>query len=347
MWGAGLKVLMIANMYPSKKDCSGNFIRDQVKSLESLGIYVDKVVKKSRNPLYYIPFLLQSVFKLIFSDYDVVHAHFVPHSALIPAIFKRRSFVIQFHGSDARLIPWRNRFNYYLTAYVISKADMIIAVSEEIKTILTSKFYVPRSKVAVISVGVDTELFSPMNKNEVRNDLGLNIDKKIVLFVGRITEMKGVDLLYQCAEHTLDIEYIFIGRKNDEKGKELNNCKFVGEVSHLEIPMWMNAADVLVLPSYSEGLPTVVAEALSCGIPAIVTDVGGCSEIVKDGVTGYVIKAGDVKQLQKYIICLISDDALRYNMGIEGRKDVTKKYDHVKLIHNIVGIYELLIESTY
>jgi glycosyltransferase involved in cell wall biosynthesis len=344
MWGAGLKVLMIANMYPSKKDCSGNFIRDQVKSLESLGIYVDKVVKKSRNPLYYIPFLLQSVFKLIFSDYDVVHAHFVPHSALIPAIFKRRSFVIQFHGSDARLIPWRNRFNYYLTAYVISKADMIIAVSEEIKTILTSKFDVPRSKVAVISVGVDTELFSPMGKKEVRINLGLDIEKKIVLFVGRITEMKGVDLLYQCAEQTYDIDYIFVGRKNDEKGKELKNCKFIGEVAHSEIPIWMNAADVLVLPSYSEGLPTVVAEALSCGIPAIVTDVGGCSEIVKDGVTGYIIKVGDVKQLKEMILLIFLDDGMTRKMGFLGRMDVVERYGHKQLIEKLNIAYMSLLK---
>ncbi len=335
---------MIANMYPSKNNCSGNFIRDQVKSLESRGIDVDKVVKKSRNPLYYIPFLLHSVSKLFFSDYDVIHAHFVPHSALMPAIFKRKPLVIQFHGSDARLIPWKNRFNYYLTVYVIRKADVIIAVSEEIKTILVSRFGVLSSKIEVISVGVDTEMFYPMNKQEVRMSLGIGAEKKIALFVGRITEMKGVDLLYKCASLTPDIDYVFIGKKNDEKGKTLKNCVFVGELSHSKIPLWMNAADIIVLPSYSEGLPTVVAEALSCGIPAIVSDVGGCPEIVEDGVTGFVIGVGDVNQLVDRTLSLFSEKGITQKMGNSGRLYVVERYDHKYLIDKLIVIYENLCE---
>lgn len=334
-----LKVLMIANMYPSRGNCSGNFIRDQVKSLEKSGIDVNKVVKKNRNPVYYISFLGLSALKLIFSDYDLVHAHFVPHSALMPALLKRKPLVVQFHGSDARIIPWKNKFNYSLTKFVTLRADKIIAVSEEIKHILVSRFDVPSSKVEVISVGVDTELFHPMDKQKMRVKLGVNIKKDIVLFVGRITEMKGVELIYQCASQTPDVDYIFIGKKIDEKAKDLNNCAFVGEIPHSEIPNWMNAADVLVLPSYSEGLPTVVGEALSCGIPAIVSDVGGCPEVVKDEVTGFVVRTGDAEQLMDRIVHLFSDKQIIRKMGFEGRLDMVERYDHNNLINKLNYVY--------
>lgn len=332
---------MIANMYPSKGNCSGNFIRDQVKSLEKNGIYVNKVVKKSQNILYYIPFLLSSVLNICFTDYDLVHAHFVPHSALVPAILKFKPLVVQFHGSDARIIPWKNKVNYYLTKFVTIRADRIIVVSEELKNILVSRIGVPDYKVDVISVGVDTELFHPMDKNKLRRDLGLGIEAKIVLFVGRITQLKGIDLIYQCASNTPDIQYIFIGRKSDEKGKDLDNCIFVGEVPHSEIPYWMNAADILILPSYSEGLPTVVAEALSCGIPVVVSDVGGCPEVVLDEETGFVIRTGDADQLKSRILYLFSDKEIIRKMGCAGRSDVVERYDHKRLIEKLIGVYFL------
>ncbi len=334
---------MIANMYPSKGNCFGNFIRDQVKSLETRGIYIDKVVKKRQHPIYYVPFLFSSMFKILLSDYDIIHAHFVPHSALIPAILKRKPFVVQFHGSDARIIPWQNKINYYLTKFVTIRADRIIAVSEELKNILVSRLDVSSSKVDVISVGVDTELFHPMDKKGVRKSLGLDVEAKIILFVGRITQLKGVELIYRCASQTPSIKYMFIGKKSDEKARDLQNCIFVGEIPHSEIPCWMNAADVLVLPSYSEGLPTVVAEALSCGIPAIVSDAGGCPEIVKGGETGFIIGTGDADQLKSKILYLFSDEEIIRKMGHLGRLDVVERYDHKHLIEKLVSVYLSLI----
>lgn len=333
---------MIANMYPSKGNCSGNFIRDQVKSLEKKGIHVNKVVKKSQNPLYYIPFLVSSIFNVFFRNHDLIHAHFVPHSALIPSLLKLKPLVVQFHGSDARIIPWKNRINYYLTKFVTIRADKIIVVSEELKSILLSRLEVPEYKIEVISVGVDTELFHPVDKEKVRRRIGIGLEEKVVLFVGRITKMKGVELIYQCASQTPSIKYIFVGKKNDNEAKDLPNCIFAGEIPHSEIPCWMNSADVLVLPSYSEGLPTVVAEALSCSVPAIVSDVGGCSEVVKDGKTGFLIEVGNAAQLMDKILYLFANEEQTNNMGREGRKDIVERYDLEVEIGRIDELYRSL-----
>ncbi|WP_094226523.1 glycosyltransferase family 4 protein [Methanolobus psychrotolerans] len=330
-------------MYPRKGFCFGTFVRDQVKSMEKRGVVVDKVVKRTKNPLGYFSFLSLSIYKLLFSKYDIVHAHYVPHSALIPAMIKRKPFIVRFHGDDARIFPWKNRMNYSLVKFVTNRADKVISVSEEMKGILVNRLGADSSKVEVISSGIDTHSFIPMDREQMRNELDLPMEKKIVLFVGRLHKLKGLDLTYECAKQTPDILYVFIGRKDGEQVATYENCLFAGEIPRNDIPKWMNAADILVLPSYTEGLPNVVVESLSCGIPAVVSDVGGCPEVVKDGVTGFVVRTGDAEQLREKIVFLLSDDSLRYNMGIEGRKDVVERYDHDRLMDKLEKVYQSLM----
>ena len=83
-----MRVLLISNMYPKEGSYSGIFIKHQVETIEKLGIDVIKAVKRTRNPSGYFPFIFQSIYKLLFCDYDIIHAHYVPHSALIPAMLK-------------------------------------------------------------------------------------------------------------------------------------------------------------------------------------------------------------------------------------------------------------------
>ena len=83
----------------------------------------------------------------------------------------------------------------------------------------------------------------------------------------------------------------------------------------------------------------VVMEALSCGTPAIVTDVGGCSEVVRDGETGFVVPVGDVEALRERIKCLLEDEDLRERMGKLGREDMVKRYDRKKVISKLKDVY--------
>ena len=337
-----MKVLLISNMYPTKGFCFGTFVKDQVDSMEKRGVTVSKVVKTSKNPLMYFPFIFKSVWNLLFSNYDIVHAHYVPHSALIPAILKRKPFIVRFHGDDARIFPWKNKFNYMLVKFVTDRADRIVTVSNEMAGILVDRLGVPESKISVISSGIDTTSFHPMPKKDMRDKLGLPQDKKIILFVGRLHKLKGLDLIYECAKQTPDLLYVFIGRKDGENIIDNENCMFIGEKTRKDVPMWMNAADVLVLPSYTEGLPNVVVESLSCGTPAIVSDVGGCPEVVKDGETGFVVPVGDAGMLMKRIEYLVNDDNLIQRMGRSGRDDMVERYEHENLMDRLEKVYESL-----
>ena len=341
-----MRVLLISNMYPKEGSYSGIFIKHQVETIEKLGIHVTKAVKTTRNPLGYFPFIFQSIYKLLFCDFDIIHAHYVPHSAFIPAMLKRikkKPLIVTFHGTDARIFPFKNRINRMLTMFVVNRSDKVIARSEEMKEVL-EKLGVANKKIVVIGAGVDTNFFHPIDKYKVREDFELPEDKHIVLYVGRLHEMKGVKLIYECAERMPKVLFVMVG--DGAVKTDVKNCLFVGEKKQEEIPLWMSASDVLILPSYSEGLPNVVMEALSCSVPAIVTDVGGCPEVVRDGKTGFVVPVGDVEMLMDKIKYLLENESLREKMGKLGRKDMIERYEQEKVIGKLKEVYESITLST-
>jgi len=354
-----MKVLVISNMYPDKNSYFGVFVKKQVESLEKEGVEIIKVVRTQRTFLSYLSFILKSFLHVSFKSYDIVHAHYGFHSALVPAIIRKRPLVITYHGSDALQEPFRSKLYFLLQKFVVAKCDHIIAVSQNVKDTLVATLFANPDKISVISCGVDSSDFMPLDKKEVRRKLGVAEDAKIVLFVGNISVMKGVDVLYECARHMPSVLFVFVGN-GVVKGKT-DNCKFVGARPHEEMHLWMNAADVFVLPSRSEGTPVVLLEALSCGTPVIASCVGGCADLVKDGETGYLFKIDDrfmhskpsiqynnsvdskhlnyVRVVEEKIRYLLDNDVNRNSMGEKGRKEIVDHYDIGKIAQKIRRVY--------
>ena len=330
-------------MYPTNHPVSGIFVKRQAETLKANGIEIIKVVKNNHSSLSYVPFILRSVYFLLFKSFDLIHAHYGFHSALIPALIKKKPLITTFHGSDALKEPFRNRFYYILQKFIISRSDHIIAVSNDIKNTLIRRLNANPEKISVISCGVDTSTFVPMNKVEVRKKLGIEKDIKVVLFVGRITYMKGVDILFQCALMMSNVHFILVG--DGPLKPNSKNCNVVRSRYHDEMPMWMNAADVLVLPSRSEGTPVAILEALSCGIPVISTNVGGCPEIIKEDENGSLVPIDNVIALQESITSLLNNDRKRTLMGIQGRKDMIDMYDSTKVAKRIKRLYNDTLNS--
>lgn len=352
-------------MYPGKKPHLGIFVQKQVEFLKTIGIDVVTVVKCNSDLSAYVLFYLRTIFNVIFSSYDIIHAHYGFHSAFIPALLKRNPLIITFHGSDARKEPFRNKLFYFLQKISVRKADHIVAVSREIKDILITDLAVNPDKISVISCGVDTSHFIPLNQVKVRNKLGIDLKRRVVLFVGHMVYTKGVDILYECARYTPDVTYIFIGDgplKNDYK-----NCIFIDPIPNSDIPLWINAADIFVLPSRMEGTPVVVLEALSCGIPVICSKVGGCPDIIKDGETGFLVTIHnpltrgkitinhanlgyptpieEVNMVREKIIELMTNDDLRKKIGKRGREKMIADYDNKIIAQKIKKVYEHAVEK--
>ncbi len=101
--------------------------------------------------------------------------------------------------------------------------------------------------------------------------------------------------------------------------------KFIGPVNHEDVPLWVSASDILVLPSLSEGRPNVVLEALACEVPVVATDVGGIPELMINGETGYLVPAKNSLELSKKVNKLLEDENLREKMGKLGRKSIIQR----------------------
>ena len=141
--------------------------------------------------------------------------------------------------------------------------------------------------------GVDRERFRARDRVDACRRLGLDPKRRRVLYVGNLLPVKGPIVLSRAAEQLQDVDVIFVG--NGPEKITVGRC--VGARPHEEIPLWMNASDVLCLPSLNEGLPNVALEAMACGLPIVASRVGGVPEIVREGVNGFLVPPSDPRAL--------------------------------------------------
>lgn len=141
--------------------------------------------------------------------------------------------------------------------------------------------------------GIDREKFRPLDRTEACRQLGLDPKCRRVLYVGNLLPVKGPAVLVRAAKQLPDIEVTFVG--NGPEKITAGRC--IGARPHEQVPLWMNASDVLCLPSLNEGLPNVALEAMACGLPVVASRVGGVPEIVRDGVNGFLVAPSDPQAL--------------------------------------------------
>lgn len=180
--------------------------------------------------------------------------------------------------------------------WALGKADALIGVSREICDEMV-RYGAPVGKVATIANGVDTQKFSPMNRDICRQKLNLPADRPILLTVGDRLELKGFHLVIQALPKVLekypDLLYVCVGgrgRHGRDFTREIEACIaqhglqdhviLPGSQDHNELPLWYNAANLYVLASSREGSPNVLLEALACGVPAVATKAGGAADEV-------------------------------------------------------------------
>ncbi len=337
-----MKVLLISNMYPNNKGSyCGIFVKEQADALEKAKIDIIKVAKTGHALFAYIPFILRSIFDLLFRSYDLVHAHYGFYSALPFAILKKKPLVVTFHGGDALHEPYRNQVYYYLQKFVVSRADRIIAVSKEIKKALIDNLNAHPDRITIISCGVNTTLFCHVDKVTARNKLNLSKSGRIILFVGTASYKKGVDIICECAKLLPNMDFVLLGHGNLDT--DLPNCIFLGPKPHEQIPLWMNAADIFLLPSRTEGMPVVLLEACSCGVPVIASAVGGIPDIIDSGKNGFIVRTHNPKDYVGVIRELVSNRQKSNLIKITAKEFVRRNYDNGVIANKIKSIYENVV----
>jgi D-inositol-3-phosphate glycosyltransferase len=203
---------------------------------------------------------------------------------------------------------------------MVRDCHRIIAATEKGKEELVSYYGASPEKISVIPCGVNLELFRHLDKEEARKNLGFNGDN-IILFVGRIDPLKGIDRLLMALPR-LDtrrkLKLLVIGGDEDSQAeverlqrlsRSLNiqdAVTFAGIVDQKKLPMYYSAADVCVIPSYYESFGLVALESLACGTPIVATRVGGMEGVINQGQNGYMVEDNTPLRLADRIAALLS-----------------------------------------
>jgi colanic acid/amylovoran biosynthesis glycosyltransferase len=296
-----------------------------------------------------------SVYQLIsFNNkkkYDVVHAHFGQNGDFVSrlienGLFKEALFVTTFHGYDLEITPenpcdYNNLFrtcNRFTVNSNYSKSKLI-------------KLGCSAEKIYLLPVGLD------IHKFQLRESRNYQSGPIIILFVGRLIEVKGPDLLIQiCNElkkrNTFEFKSIIVGEssmKNQLKQSVIAlglQCEvsFLGGLSQEQILEEMERADIFILPGITkngraETQGLVIQEAQAMQLPVIVSDAGGMKEGMIDGETGFVIPEGNIALFVDALEKLAKDPELRSKMGAEGRRFVQTNYSIQHLNDQLLQIY--------
>jgi len=253
--------------------------------------------------------------------FDLIHAHFTWSAGYSGARLKEEygvPFVVTGHGYDIYSLPFKDNDWREKIEYVLNTADHVITVSQSnLECIKKMDVSTP---VTVIPNGFRSDLFHPRDTSECRKVLNLPQDKKIILTVGNLEPVKGQKYLVDAIQNLIwerkDIQCIIIGTgrlqtalKRQIHSLGLNDyIMLAGRKSHDEIPLWMNACDLFVLPSLSESFGVVQIEAMACGKPVVATRNGGSEEIVISEDYGLLTGVADPNPLAEKIQVALDRD---------------------------------------
>ncbi|KKS17453.1 MAG: glycosyl transferase group 1 [candidate division WWE3 bacterium GW2011_GWC1_41_7] len=228
-------------------------------------------------------------------------------------------------------------------------ADKVVAVSQAVKTALMNETFVPEEKVEVIYNGVDPEKF--MGTFELKEG------PVKLIYVGRVVRSKGLYNLVHVME-VLRKENIILEVVGD--GADLNKLKelvarrdlgpkvkFYGKVPYRDVIKRLRTADVFVLPTLRvEGFPMTIPEAMLSRLPVIASDIGGVSDAVVDGETGFLVRPGDSEALAEKIKAVAQDPNMRAEMGTNGRNRALGHFTMNVMLDKYVEVINNMKEST-
>ncbi len=302
----------------------------------------------------------------------MLHLHGGIDAAIPPAGFSDR-FKIYFK---------RAVYDKSIGRFTMGAADMVASVSKKDLQLAGQKFGVGRGRLRWIPNAVDTTRFHngthignwsqfPVeyaNYRDGGNGDGYKLkdgsgngdpaalgDYRTVVFIGRLEHWKGIMTFLKVAEritkHVKDVEFIVIGGGSLLSGL-LGSGKFsngririLGPMPHEKIAEILQKCEMMVLPSFMEGLPTVCLESLASEVPIVASNVGGVSEVVIENETGLLIPPGDVELCTKKVETLLKDEDLRLRMGRRGRVLVEQYYTWDRVTSRVQDAYQSLVSD--
>jgi glycosyltransferase involved in cell wall biosynthesis len=288
---------------------------------------------------------------------DIIHAHWWFPAGLIAG------FLLATSNRSCKLLTTCHGADYYvlgerlprLRRWVFGHSDKIAVVSEAMRDDAI-KHDLPEENLVVAPMGVDlSKSFRPT----------MNQERQGVLYVGRLVEKKGVDVLLSgwaaAPEHVRNHGLTLIGSGNKKDSlvalaKSLGilpSVNFVGPVPHSGLPAYYQRARLLVFPSIisldndQEGLGLVAIEAMGCNCPVLVSDIASLSDVIVDGDTGFVFPMGDSHSLAQRLTELLSSDELCNEVAERGSKYVRARFDWLSVGERYSSLYSEMVPLTH
>jgi glycosyltransferase involved in cell wall biosynthesis len=275
----GYRVLAVTNMWPTEADPSyGIFVKEQMDSLRPLGVDYDVFFVHGRESRWnYLRGIWQVRKRLRAKRYDLIHAHF-GLAGWVARFQLRVPIVMTFLGDDVLGRPRRDgsitpmgRF-FQITSFVLARlVSEVTVLSRDMRRVLRL------DSAEIIPCGIDLEFFHPMDRAEACRLTGLDPGKKYVLFAYNPEEQrKRYDLVEaavaKAKEQLPELEILLVRKR-----------------PHSEIPLYMNAADVVVIASMLEGGPYVTKEAMATNLPVITVNVGDAVDVIHESDGNYIV----------------------------------------------------------
>ena len=274
-------------------------------------------------------------------DYRVVHSHYWLSGWAGQAFARQQNIphVVTFHTLG--LIKMQSRAGEVepeerpqVERDLMASAQSVVAFSSHERDAMVRLYGADAGRIVLAPCGVDLSLFRPLDQARVRDKLGLN-GERVFLYVGRLEPLKGLELLLHLPTHLETCEKIrvlVVGGGPSEK-EEVDRLRrlartlqvdevfnFVGRVDQEELPLYYNAADVCVVPSYYESFGLAALESMACGTPVVAARVGGLPTVIQHGRTGYLKSWRCPEAFANSLEMIISSPKLRQSMGRAARR---------------------------
>lgn len=330
-------VIILAPHYPGSKE---NDIWNGIKikrfryffsSFEKLAVGDGIISTLKKNPLYYllIPFFIIGEFFALKRSIkkfqpDLVHAHWIiPQGLLMSLTGYKKPFLITTHGGD--IWAFRNPLMTKIKKLALKRSTAITVVSKAIKNEI-EKNIIQDKKINVISMGVDTNTFAPNRRSDSLRQKYQN--KKIILFVGRLVEKKGIEYLVKAMPEIINknskLQLLIIGagplenklQKLITELKLENNISMLGAKPNSDLPTYYASSDIFVAPSIEansgdkEGLPVTLMEAMSSATVVVSSDLEGNKDLIIDGQNGFLCKQKNPSSISDVIKKILDNNEL-------------------------------------
>jgi D-inositol-3-phosphate glycosyltransferase len=305
--------------------------------------------------------------------YDVIHSHYWL-SGLAASRLRRTwgtPIVQMFHtlGQMKNSVAngpeeWEPEQRIEGEAEVMALADRLVAATPLERAQMVWLYGAEAAKIAIVPCGVDLGLFRPIPPEEAKQTLGLPLSRRIILFVGRIEPLKGIDTLLRAMASVVpelpdwqeNLSVVIIGGAPgvgaDKVSAELARLErlraelgieelvtFQGAKDQDTLVYYYSAAEMLVMPSHYESFGMVALEAMACGTPVVASKVGGLAFSVQDGQTGFLVPDRDAEALAAKIRLLLRNDELRRQLGRQAAH-WAGRYGWPAVANEIIDLYE-------